>query len=129
MAVAKNDAGTPAINRAFTQRGILTTPGTETGTETLKVIDPNTGQTFIEGTDYVVVRLTVGEDVEIATRDDLYTICRVIDGGHIDPGDVVQVSYRLHRSEYHRSTPCTTTMTFATSTANRSTRRATSSPS
>ena len=102
VTVAKNDAGTPAINRALTQRGILTTPGSETGTETLKVLDPNTGQTYIEGTDYVIVRLTVGEDVEIATRDDLYTISRVIDGGHIDPGDVVQISYRYTDDTYHQ---------------------------
>ena len=98
------DASTPAVNRAFTQRGIITSAGSETtpATDTLKVLDPTTGQTFIEGTDYTVVRLTVGEDVAIGTRDDLYTVSRVIDGGHIDPGDTVQVTYNYTDPDYHK---------------------------
>jgi hypothetical protein len=102
--VAKNDAGTPAINRALTQRGIITTAGTETGTESLTVRDPNSFQNYVEGTDYVVVRLPSvagGDDATPGTSDDLYTISRVVDGGHIDPGDVIQVSYRYKDPTYH----------------------------
>lgn len=92
---------TPATNRALTQRGILTKAGSETGTDTLRAIDPDTGAVYVKGTDYTVVRLTIGEDAEIGTRDDLYTIKRVIDGGHINPGANVQVSYRYTDPDYH----------------------------
>ena len=96
-----SDPSTPAINRAFTQQGIITTAGAETGTDTLQVINPTTGVTYVKGTDYTVIRLTVGQDLLAGTRDDLYTISRVIDGGHINPGDVVQVLYNYTDPLYH----------------------------
>lgn len=76
---------TPAINRTLAQKGI--------DTPTLAVVNPNTAQVFVENTDYTVVRVSVGPDATAGTHDDLYTISRVIDGGHIEVGDTVQISY------------------------------------
>lgn len=86
------DADTPALNKTLTQRGIKTS--------TVKVINPNSGQVYVLGTDYVVTRVSVGEDSEIETRDDQYTIQRVIDGGHIAFGDSVQVFYHYTDPNY-----------------------------
>lgn len=86
------DADTPAMNRTLTQQGIRV--------DTVKVVDPNSGQVYVVGTDYVITRVSVGPDSETATRDDLYTLQRVIDGGHIDPGDTVQLSYQYTDPNY-----------------------------
>jgi len=86
------DPETPAVNRTLSKRGIITS--------SVKVVDPNSGQEFFEGTDYVIHRVAAGEDAEAGTRDDLYTLKRVIDGGHIDPGSTVQLSYRYTDPTY-----------------------------
>ena len=112
VGITKEDHGTPAINQAFTQRGIKTTVGTEpdidpaTGKllDTLVVKDPNTGELHVEGRDYVVVRYPIGgagEDTTAGTDDDLYTISRVVDG-HIHSGDIVQVQYQYTDPDYHK---------------------------
>lgn len=69
-------------------------------TTTFTVVDPNTGQVFALGTDYVITRISAGGDGETETRDDTYTVQRVIDGGHINPGDTVQVSYHYTDPDY-----------------------------
>lgn len=92
ITVAKEDEGVPALNRTLTQKGIRGT--------TVKVVNPNSGQVYVEGTDYVLTRITVGEDSEVETRDDEYTIQRVVDGGHILPGDIVQVFYHYTDPDY-----------------------------
>ena len=91
----KNEDNTysPGVNRTLTQTGIKT--------ETVVVKNPNSGAPYILDTDYTVVRLTAGPDTNIATRDDLYTIERVIDGGHIDAGDTVEVSYEFTDPAYY----------------------------
>lgn len=86
------DETTPAINRTLTQKGIKPA--------TVRVVDPNSGQLYVLGTDYVVTRISVGDDSQAETRDDLYTIQRVIDGGHIDPGDTVQLTYQYTDPDY-----------------------------
>ena len=86
------DEDTPAMNKTLTQKGIKPS--------TVKVVNPNSGQVFVVGTDYVVTRVNAGEDATINTRDDTYTIQRVIDGGHIDPGDIIQVSYSYTDPNY-----------------------------
>lgn len=91
---AKEDQGTPAINRTLAKQGIKTS--------TVRVVDPNSGQVYTEGTDYTIVRVGVGQDAEVNTRDDTYTISRVIDGGHIDPGDTVQLSYNYTNPDYFK---------------------------
>lgn len=92
VAIVKEDLGTPALNRTLTQKGIKTA--------SVRVVDPNSGQVFNLGTDYVITRVSVGQDAEVETRDDLYTLQRVIDGGHIDPGDTVQLSYQYTDPNY-----------------------------
>ena len=84
----------PAVNKTLAKQGILT--------DTLQVVDPITGAVYTLGADYVITRITVGEDLTAATRDDLYTIQRVVDGGRIEPGDVVTVVYRYTDPDYHK---------------------------
>ncbi|ASZ74696.1 tail sheath [Mycobacterium phage Phabba] len=86
------DEDTPALNRTLAQKGIKPA--------SVRVVDPNSGQLYVLGTDYVITRVSVGDDSETLTRDDLYTIQRVIDGGHIDPGDTVQLSYQYTDPDY-----------------------------
>jgi hypothetical protein len=86
------DPTDPAMNQTLAKQGI--------DTDTVKVINPTSGQQFLVGTDYVVTRVSVGDDATQNTQDDLYTIQRVIDGGHIDPGDIVQVSYNYTDPNY-----------------------------
>jgi hypothetical protein len=77
----------PAINRTLAKQGI--------DTSSVQVVNPNSGQVYVLGTDYTVTRLSAGADAVAGTADDYYTISRVIDGGHIDPGDVVQLAYNF----------------------------------
>jgi len=79
---------TPAVNRTLSQPGI--------NTDTLIVVNPNTGALYAEGTDYTVVQ--VGGSVIANTA--LYALSRVIDGGHIEPGDTVQTQYQYTPSDY-----------------------------
>jgi len=82
------DEETPAVNRTLAKQGIDTT--------SIEVRDPSSGQVYIEGTDYTVEHI----DGTIGTANATYAIARVIDGGHIDPGDVVQVIYRYTDPDY-----------------------------
>lgn len=86
------DEDTPAVNRTLTQKGILV--------DSVVVKSVVSGEVYVVNTDYTVVRTSVGEDVDPGTRDDLYTISRVIDGGHIEPGDTIQVEYRYTDEKY-----------------------------
>lgn len=69
----------------------------------VQVLDPNSGQVYAENTDYTVFRITAGDDATVSTKDDLYTINRVIDGGHIDPGDIIQVVYNYTDPAYYEA--------------------------
>lgn len=75
------DDTTPSPTQTLAQQGIDTT--------TVAVRNPNSGAAFAVNTDYTVVNVggTAG------TSDALYAIERVIDGGHINEGDYIQVSY------------------------------------
>lgn len=86
------DSTNPAVNKTLTQQGITTS--------TVVVRNPNSGAVYAVGTDYTVVRVAAGPDAQAGTRDDTYTISRVI-GGHIDQTDIVQVSYRYTDSDYY----------------------------
>jgi hypothetical protein len=83
---------TPAINRTLSNQGIHTS--------TIKVTNPNSGAQYALGTDYTVVNVggTTG------TSNALYTISRVIDGGHITQGSTVQVSYQFTNPAYFNPT-------------------------
>lgn len=95
ISVLTDDLATPAINRTLAKKGIIT--------DSIKVVNPITGFVYHEGRDYVVHRIAVGADVEIATRDDEYTIVRVVEGeGYIEPGDTVQVAYNYTDTKYHQ---------------------------
>lgn len=83
---------TPAVNRTLAHPGI--------NVSTIKVVNPNSGEVYVLNTDYTVVRVNVGLDTLVGTRDDLYAISRVISGGHIEPGDTVQISYRFTDPTY-----------------------------
>ena len=84
---------TPAINRTLAQKGL--------DTDTVIVVNADTGQNYVVDTDYTIVRISVGPDAEVETRDDLYAISRVIDGGHIEAGDHLQVSYQYTDPTYY----------------------------
>jgi len=71
--------------------------------QTFSVVDPNDGTVYVQGTDYTIVRVNVGPDAVANSRDDLYTISRVI-GGHITPGKTVQISYMYTESNYFEPT-------------------------
>jgi hypothetical protein len=86
------DETTPATNRTLRQAGIRT--------DTVQVRNPNSGELYNVGTDYTVETVTVGGDALPNTRDDLFTINRVVDGGHIDPGDTVEVAYNYVDDNY-----------------------------
>lgn len=60
--------------------------------QTFNVVNPNDGTVYVAGTDYTIVRVNAGPDAVVATRDDTYTISRVI-GGSLTPGSTVQISY------------------------------------
>lgn len=92
ITVNSEQFGVAALNRTLAQKGIKTA--------TIKVVNPNSGEPYVVGTDFVVTRLSAGEDTTPATRDDLYTIQRVIDGGHIHAGDTVQLSYQFTDPNY-----------------------------
>ena len=74
--------------------------------DTFKVVNPATGDVYVRGKDYTVVRATVGDDTSTTTvgqRDDVYILKRVrATGTTIGEGDVVQVSYRYTDPEYYQ---------------------------
>lgn len=74
---------TPAVNRTLANQGI--------NTSTVAVTNPNSGQVYVLNTDYTIVN--VGGTIN--TSNALYTISRVIDGGHITEGSSIQVSYQF----------------------------------
>lgn len=89
---SKEDQGTPAVNRTLAQKGIKT--------DTVVVRNPVSGQIYALGTDYTVFRVNAGPDATPNTRDDLYTVKRVVDGGHINPTDTIQISYQYTDPAY-----------------------------
>lgn len=79
---------TPSPSQTLAQSGI--------NTSTLTVVDPNSLAPFTLNTDYTLdlVGGTTG------TSSALYAIKRVI-GGHINPGDYIQVSYQYTNAAYY----------------------------
>ena len=63
------------------------------------VRNPASGQVYAEGTDFTVEVAGTGSDPS-SNRDDTYYLRRVIDGGHILAGDIVEVSYRYTDENY-----------------------------
>ena len=80
---------------------VATTPLSKNGviTSSVVVVNPASRQEYAEGTDYTVEIASPGTDSS-SQRDDTYHLRRVIDGGHILAGDVVEVSYRYTDEEY-----------------------------
>lgn len=89
------DPTTPAKNRTLRQAGIRQ--------DTIVVSNANSGQVWQIDVDYTINRVSQGADAQAGTRDDLYSIVRVIDGGHIQPGDTVEVSYSYVNSDYFKA--------------------------
>jgi len=82
------DVDTPAVNRTLAKQGI--------DTDTLQVRNPNSGQIYVLSDDYTVEHI----DGTVGTADATYAISRVIDGGIIDPGDTVQITYQYTDPKY-----------------------------
>lgn len=79
---------TPAVNQTLSNQGI--------DTDTVKVANPNTGEVYTLGSDYTVVHIGGTNGGSNGT----YTISRVIDGGHILEGQIIQVSYQFTDSHF-----------------------------
>jgi len=79
---------TPAINRTLGNAGI--------NPATIVVTNPNSGQVYTLGADYTVVQVGGA----LGTPTVLYTISRVIDGGHITQGETIQVAYQFTDDTY-----------------------------
>lgn len=82
------DEDTPSVSITLAQQGI--------DQDSLTVTNPNTGQVYVLATDYTIVH--VGGLIN--TSNALYAISRVIDGGHIDEGDYVQIAYQYTDPTY-----------------------------
>lgn len=67
--------------------------------DSLVVRNPSSQQVYALGTDFTIEVAGTGTNVS-SNRDDTYVLRRVIDGGHILAGDVVEVSYRYTDEEY-----------------------------
>jgi len=67
--------------------------------QSFTVVNPDDGHNYVEGRDYTIVRLKAGADAVVNTRDDTYTISRVI-GGDLLPGKTVQISYQYTEADY-----------------------------
>lgn len=67
--------------------------------QSFRVVNPSDGYNYIQGTDYTIERVSAGVDAVANTRDDYYTISRVI-GGHLTPNSSVQVSYQYTETQY-----------------------------
>ena len=91
-----NSTFAPAINRTLQNAGIRT--------DTIVVRNPNSGEAYAPTTDYTIRKVSGGTSAS-STRDDLYTIVRVLDadGGHIDQGDVIEVSYNYTDDDYYKA--------------------------
>lgn len=83
----------PAVNRTLKQPGIRL--------DTVVVRNPNSGEEYALDADYTLHKTSGGASAS-STRDDLYTVRRVIDG-EIDQGDVIEVSYSFTDSEYFKA--------------------------
>ena len=84
----------PATNRTLREAGIRP--------DTVVVRNASSGEEYVLNTDYTVFLVSGGASSQ-STRDDLYTIKRVIDGGHIDQGDTVEVSYNYTNEDYFKA--------------------------
>ena len=83
----------PVANRTLHNSGIRT--------DTLVVRNPSSGEAYAQNTDYTIFQVSTGAS-GTTDRDNLYTIKRVMedDGGHINQGDVVEISYNYTDPEY-----------------------------
>jgi hypothetical protein len=100
--VEEDEVLVPAVNATLAHAGIRVDLNEDDTHRYIKVYDPNTGQVWEENVDWTLHRITQGDDTTAGTRDDLYTIKRVIDGGHIEPGDTVLVEYRYTDADYFK---------------------------
>lgn len=82
---------TPAINQTLAMQGI--------NTSSVTVINPSSGQVYVLNTDYTVPLVAGTNNTNNAT----YTVSRVI-SGHINPGQVIQVSYQYTNQAYFQPT-------------------------
>jgi hypothetical protein len=71
--------------------------------QSFTVISVNDGTVYNQGSDYTIVRVSPGADVLVNTRDDTYTISRIV-GGRIAQGEIVQVSYQYTEKDYFAPT-------------------------
>lgn len=70
--------------------------------DSFRVVNPASGEPYINGLDYQVVRVSPGDTSELTNRDDLYTIKRIDRGAELGilEGDTVQISYRYTSKSY-----------------------------
>lgn len=71
--------------------------------DTFRVVNPSTGEPYVNGRDYTIHRLGVGDDLSPGTRDDTYTVRRVISPASLlEEGDVPTVVYNYTDVGYHQ---------------------------
>ena len=81
----------PAKTRVLSMSGIIL--------NSVSVRNPSSHQTYAEGTDFTIEVESTGNDPS-SKRDDTYILKRVIEGGHIAEGDIVEVTYRYTDENY-----------------------------
>lgn len=91
---------------ASSENGVYTWVGPTTPLTpiTFVVRNPNTGAPFTLNHDYTIYRVSAGPDGIPGSRDDTYTILRVIDDGGIAEGDTVQITYQYTDTAYFTPT-------------------------
>jgi hypothetical protein len=96
----KDGLDNPAENGLY--RWVGATTSLVPVTDSFKVVNPITGDVYVNGKDYIVYRLGVGDDTVAATRDDTYAIKRVRGGSSsLTEKSTVQVFYRYTDVNYY----------------------------
>ncbi len=85
------DEETPSLTQTLAHKGIIV--------NTIRVINPSSGAVYTVDADFAVNHL----GGTINTDDATYALSRVIDGGHIEEGDTIQVSYQYTDDEYYNA--------------------------
>lgn len=90
-ALDANDVPIAVPTRVLAKPGIIQS--------SVVVRNPSSRVVYALGTDYTIEVKDTGTNVS-SNRDDTYVLRRVLDGGHILAGDVVEVTYRYTDEDY-----------------------------
>jgi hypothetical protein len=96
----KNGVPDPAANGLYRWTGATATMTPVT--DSFRVVNPDTGYVYVNGKDYTIHRIGVGDDTLPGTRDDSYTIKRVRGSGSALPEKTtVQIFYHYTDPNYY----------------------------